>query len=111
MSERASADVCVVPRALRQRLGEGAGVRRRLYSLQLPRAEVCEVVVVVVRRRMRGGGRSGDKEGDKAEAGGARYDSWRVMCWDASVKGVALVTKWTYNRCSSRLRAPSSSWQ
>lgn len=60
--------------------------------MQLPRAEVCEVVVVVVRRRMRGGGRSGDKEGDKAEAGGARYDSWRVMCWDASVKGVALVT-------------------
>ena len=48
MSERASADVCVVPRALRQRLGEGAGVRRRLYSLQLPRAEVCEVAVVVV---------------------------------------------------------------
>ena len=47
MSERASADVCVVPRALRQRLGEGAGVRRRLYSLQLPRAEVCEVAVVV----------------------------------------------------------------
>jgi hypothetical protein len=27
------------------------------------------------------------------------------------VKGVALVTKWTYNRCSSRLRAPSSSEQ
>ena len=29
-------------------------------------------------------------KGDKAEQGGARYASWRVLCWDASVKGVAL---------------------
>ena len=48
----------VVPRALRQRLGGSAGVRRRLYSLQQAGAEVCGVVVVVViivrRRRERG---------------------------------------------------------
>ena len=59
VSERAvSADVCVVPRASRQRLGGSAGVRRRLYSLQQAGAEVCGVVVVVViivrRRRERG---------------------------------------------------------
>lgn len=46
-------------------------MRRRLDSLQLPRAEVCgEVVVaavVVVRRR----GEEEEDKGDKAEAGGA----------------------------------------
>jgi len=40
-----------VPRASRQRLGGSAGVRRRLYSLQQPGAEVLVVVVVVRRRR------------------------------------------------------------
>ena len=92
-----------MPRALRQRLGEGAGVRRRLYSLQQTGAEVCVVAVVVRRRKRR-------RRRQRRRQGGARYDSWRVLRWDASVKGVALVTTWTAVARQACARQEGSCW-